>query len=255
MDRSMTEGTPARKCPDVRAGTSGWFYDHWAGLFYPEHLPASQRLEYYATRFSTVEVNATFYRLPTEKTVLAWRDTVPEDFVFAVKGSRLITHFRRTVDAEDALDTFLGRVGLLGPKLAVVLWQLPPTLRRDDHLLNRFLDRLSRTDVRHAVEFRHASWFTGEVLDLLRTYNVALVSASGDRLRTSFTPTANFVYARFHGTSRYHGAYERPALEPWAAFLADQLAAGRDCYAYFNNDAEGHAPADAARLLGMVANG
>lgn len=249
----MTGASDDIPAPRLLVGTSGWSYDHWSGCFYPEHLPAADRLTFYAERFSTVEINATFYRLPSESTVSHWRDGVPTDFRFAVKGSRYITHIRRLADTDDAVARFLDRVGGLRDRLAVVLWQLPPTLQRDDDRLDAFLAPLAATPVRHAVEFRHESWFAEEVYALLRSHNAALVSASGDDLAPAFVPTADFVYARFHGTATYHGAYARPALEPWAAFLADQLAEGRDCYAYFNNDAEGHAPVDAQRLLGMVA--
>jgi len=238
--------------PRLRVGTSGWSYEHWSGGFYPAHLPASDRLRYYAAHFDTVEVNATFYRLPSASAVSTWRHETPEDFAFAVKGSRLITHFRRLGDVEEALGTFLGRVRGLGPKLDVILWQLPPTMKRDLAVLTRFLGLLGDAGPRNAIEFRHESWFAEDVFELLRDRNVALVAASGDALEPCYTPTADFVYARFHGTARYHGEYTRPALEPWAAFLREQHAAGRDCYAYFNNDAGGHAPSDAARLLGML---
>jgi len=245
--------TSVRRHPELLVGTSGWSYDHWAGPFYPDHLPATRRLEHYANRFRTVEINATFYRLPSERTIEKWRDSVPEDFAFAVKGSRLITHYRKLVGAEEALKAFLERMRFLGPRLAVVLWQLPPALQRDDDTLERFLGQFSETGVRHAIEFRHESWLAEEVYDLLRRHDVALVSVSGDQVRTDMTSTTHFIYARFHGIARYHGAYERSALRPWVAFLREQLAAGRDCYAYFNNDAEAHAPADAARLMDMMA--
>lgn len=246
------DASDARQRPQLRLGTSGWSYDHWAGVFYPEHLPAARRLEFYSSRFSTVEIDATFYRLPSENAVRTWRESVPEDFVFAVKGSRFITHYRRLADVDDALRTFVERVDLLGENLAVVLWQLPPSMQRDDDVLRRFLALLPSQGPRHAVEFRHESWLAEEVFDLLRSRGAAMVSVSGDMLRAELTTTADFVYLRFHGTSHYHGAYDRPALEPWAAFLREQLAADRDCFAYFNNDTEGHAPADAARLIGML---
>jgi len=242
----------------VRVGTSGWSYDHWAGVFYPEHLGAAHRLEYYSRQFSTVEIDATFYRLPSENAVKTWHDTVPEGFVFAVKGSRFITHYRRLRDVDEALATYLDRLGALGEKLAVVLWQLPPTFARDDVTLGAFLDLLARSSpdgLRHAVEFRHGSWLDDVVFALLREHGAAIVSVSSDELPECRVATADFVYVRFHGTAAYHGAYERPALEPWAAYLAEHSAAGRDVYAYFNNDAEGHAPSDARRLLGMLENG
>jgi uncharacterized protein YecE (DUF72 family) len=239
----------------IRIGTSGWSYDHWAGSFYPDGLLAARRLAFYGSRFDTVEIDATFYRLPSEHAVTVWRDTVPEDFVFAVKGSRLITHFRRLADVDDALTTFLERMSVLGDRLGVVLWQLPPNLKGDPALLARFLKRLPAGGVRHAVEFRHDSWLTEETFAMLSEYGAAHTHVSSDAMPEMLTPTADFVYVRFHGTSSYHGAYDHPALEPWASFLHQQAAKGRDCYAYFNNDAEGHAPADAARLVDMMRSG
>jgi uncharacterized protein YecE (DUF72 family) len=239
----------------IRIGTSGWSYDHWAGVFYPDRLPAARRLEFYGSRFDTVEIDATFYRLPSERAVASWRDTVPGDFAFAVKGSRLITHFLRLGDVDDALDAFLRRMSVLGDKLHVVLWQLPPDLRADTALLARFLDRLSAGRVRHAVEFRHESWLTEETMAVLREHGAAHVHVSSDAMPADLRPTAGFVYVRMHGTASYHGAYDAPALEPWAAFLREQADLGRDCWAYFNNDAGGHAPADAARLIGMLGSG
>jgi uncharacterized protein YecE (DUF72 family) len=138
----------------ILIGTSGWSYEHWAGDFYPPGLPARERLAYYVSRFPTVEINATFYRLPSESMVRSWRERVPPGFVFAVKGSRFITHIRRLEGVDEALDLFLSRVGLLGDGLAVVLWQLPPSLTLDVALLDRFLAALPE-GVRHAVEFRH----------------------------------------------------------------------------------------------------
>lgn len=237
--------------PQLLVGTSGWSYDHWRGRFYPKHLPVARRLGYYAEHFRTVEVNATFYGLPKTKTVETWRDEVPDGFVFAVKGSRYITHMRKLANVVEPLERFFERVGPLGAKQGPLLWQLPPFLQRDLGLLGSFLEALPK-QYRHAIEFRNESWLAEDVFDLLRKHNAAMVNASGDFLRTDFTPTADFVYARFHGTTRYHGSYGHPALRPWAEFLGAQLEAGRDCYAYFNNDVEGHAPVDAARLMGML---
>lgn len=237
----------------LRVGTSGWSYAHWRGVFYPRGLPSSEWLRFYAERFHSVEVNGTFYRTPSQSTVERWRDEVPDDFVFAVKGSRFITHYRRLVGPREQLESFLERVGHLGRKLGIVLWQLPPSLARDDALLDRFLGELPDGGPRHAVEFRNASWLDPAVFEILAGHDAALVNVSGDALRADTTTTTDFAYARFHGTSRYHGVYEKPALRPWASFLEEKLAAGLDCYAYFNNDFAGHAPSDAARLVSMLA--
>ncbi|MGV8083536.1 MAG: DUF72 domain-containing protein [Coriobacteriia bacterium] len=237
---------------ELRIGTSGWSYDHWDGIFYPKGVSASERLAYYATHFSTVEINATFYRLPSEHAVDKWRKDVPDGFLFAVKGSQFITHFRRLENIDERLEQFLGRVGRLGEKLGPLLWQLPPSIERDDDLLERFLEKLADTGLEHAIEFRDNSWLARPVFELLRAHNVACVNVSGGQLREDHTPTADFVYGRFHGGVGYHGEYRHADLEPWRSFLAEQLSAGRDCYAYFNNDAGGHAPADAERLIGML---
>ncbi|MCL4078308.1 DUF72 domain-containing protein [Coriobacteriia bacterium Es71-Z0120] len=233
-------------------GTSGWSYPHWTGVVYPRGLPPAQRLASYAERFATVEVNATFYRTPSERAVDAWRDATPPGFVFAVKGSRLVTHVRRLRDVAEPVSGFLERVARLGPKLEVVLWQLPPSLVRDDALLEAFLALLDCTPLRHAIEFRHESWLAEEVFSLLRRHDVAMVNVSSETLPARFVATASFVYARFHGLPLYRGAYDETALEPWGTYLARERESGRDCYVYFNNDAEGHAPRDALRLLRML---
>ena len=236
----------------IRVGTSGWSYDHWTGVLYPEHLPVAERLRFYTTRYDTVEIDATFYRLPSEKAVRGWRDAAPPGFAFAVKGSRLITHFRKLDGVAEALGVFLDRVSLLGSALEVVLWQLPPQMPHDVGRIEHFLDTLPRDSVRHAMEFRDEWWLRDDVLDALRARNVAIVHVSSDAMPEDRTTTADFAYVRFHGTASYHGAYAAPALKPWAEFLVEQARLGRDCYAYFNNDAEGHAPRDAERLVAML---
>lgn len=236
----------------VRIGTSGWSYDHWAGCFYPDGLKSSERLAYYASRLSTVEINATFYRMPSEAMVRAWHDHTPAGFRFAVKGSRFVTHFRKLQDAGQSVRAFTERMRLLGEKLDVMLWQLPPDVQIDVGLLDAFLSELP-SDVRQAIEFRHESWLAEETYEVLRTHDVAHVQVSSDRMPVDFTTTAPFVYVRFHGLAGYHGAYVEPALLQWVDFLSEQSNAGRDAYVYFNNDAGGHAPADAVRLRDMLA--
>lgn len=233
-------------------GTSGWSYNHWDGVFYPDEVSADERLAYYATRFDTVEVNNTFYHLPTEHAVQGWHDTVPPDFRFAVKGSRLVTHYHRLKNIDDAVTNFMERMSHLGETLSVVLWQLPPQLDADPGLLDGFLGRLDTPGVRHAVEFRNEHWLSEETFAVLRAHNAAHVNVASERMPRNFTVTADFAYVRFHGTDTYHGAYAKPALEPWAEFLGEQIRGQRGGYVYFNNDAEGHAPKDAARLAQML---
>lgn len=236
---------------EIAVGTSGWSYDHWVGPFYPEHTAAARRLAYYAKRLPTVEIDATFYRTPSEKAVTAWRDTVPDGFLFAVKGSRYITQFRRLRDVAEPVAGFMERISLLGDRLGVVLWQLPRNMRRDDALLAAFIALLPG-DVRHAVEFRHESWLADETFEILAERGVAQVHVSSDVMPVDLRRTADFIYVRFHDTETYHGRYLEPALEPWARFLHGQAVAGRAGFAYFNNDAGAHAPSDAQRLIGML---
>jgi len=235
----------------ILIGTSGWSYEHWAGDFYPPGLPARERLAYYASRLPTVEINATFYRLPSESMVRSWRERVPSGFAFAVKGSRLITHIRRLEGVDEALALFVSRISLLGDALAVVLWQLPPSLTLDAPLLDRFLAVVPE-GVPCAVEFRHRSWLDEDAFAVLRSHGVAHVHVSSDRMPVDLTTTADFVYVRFHGLAAYGAAYPPEALAPWRRFLEEQRAAGRDAYVYFNNDIGGHAPRDAARLTELL---
>ncbi len=234
----------------VVIGTSGWTYDHWRGVFYPENLPRTRWFDYYAQRFASVEVNYSFYRLPAERTIASWRDRAPEGFVFALKGSRLISHQLRLRNCEQALTRFQDRVVGLRDRLGVILWQLPPDLSRDGPLLDDFLDMASPT-VRIAVEFRHASWLHPSIYSILRDQDAALVWVSSQSMPRDLTRTAGFVYARFHGLSGgFAHDYTTDELEPWVASLRQD-----DGFAYFNNDASGRAPENAALLREMLGVG
>ena len=239
----------------VHVGTSGWTYKHWRGVFYPEDVPQRRWLEHYQQHFSTVELNATFYRLPQEQTFRRWAERSPDGFRFAVKGSRFITHMKRLRDAEDAALTFLSRARLLGGHLGPVLWQLPPSLERDIGLLREFV-RLLPDDLTHAFEFRHRSWFADETYELLRERDCAFCTYHMRSDETPVLATADCAYVRFHGTeSSYGGGYSDEAIRVWAQRIGDFLDGGREVWAYFNNDAGGHAVADARRLRAAVAGG
>ncbi|MCE5202850.1 MAG: DUF72 domain-containing protein [Actinomycetia bacterium] len=237
----------------VKIGTCGWSYDHWRGVFYPPQVRTSERLAYYATRFECVEIDSTFYGLPREQTLSRWPDSVGEDFSFAAKGSRSITHTRALKGTRDLVATFMDRLGGLGSALKVVLWQLPPSLPCDIALLDRFLSELPAAPPHHAVEFRDPSWLVPATFEVLRTHGATHVNVSSDLMPPDLTVTSKVVYVRFHGTARFDGAYPAAALEPWARFIAEQYRAGRECYAFFNNDFAGHAPRDAMRLAEMLA--
>lgn len=236
----------------LRAGTSGWQYGHWIGRFYSPGTRRKDLLRAYAEHFSTTEINASFYRLPTEKAVAAWREQTPDGFLFAWKASRYVTHVKRLRDVAESVALVLGRMAGLGPKSGPVLWQLPPGLHRDDRRLADFL-RLLPTQHRHAVEFRHPSWYEAAVLGLLADRDVALCISDHAAAPAPWEATARFVYLRGHGPGgRYRGRYDDAVLADWAGRIDRFRAAGRAVFAYFDNDVDGCAPADAKRLIALT---
>ncbi len=233
-------------------GTSGWSYTSWRPKFYPEDLKSKDFLRYYATRFRTIEINYTFNHLPTEKNVLEWTTATPEDFVFGLKASQRITHVLQLRDPAESLPLFFERARLLGPRLGPVLFQTPPWVKRDDDRLAMFLAALPR-DVRCVLEVRDASWYVNEVYDLLRTANVALVHAEGEKAPSpidTLGTTAEFAYARL----RNREGYDDAAVGAWAARLRELLAAGKDVYAYFRHDEDGSNALSAERLLRLLSS-
>jgi uncharacterized protein YecE (DUF72 family) len=225
----------------VRIGCSGWNYTHWRDVVYPRGLPARRWLAHYATRFDTVEINTTFYRLPSVATVGGWVDHTPPGFVFAVKASRFLTHMKRLTDLHEGVGRFYERIEpLVGtPKLGPVLWQLPPNFHRNDERLEAALEVLPSG--RHAFEFRHPSWFAEEVYALLRAHGAALVIADRPEVRRfqAHELTADFTYVRFHHGGG-DGRYSHRRLGAWARRIEDWRR-DRDVYAYFNNDWAGYA--------------
>jgi uncharacterized protein YecE (DUF72 family) len=242
----------------IRIGCSGWQYASWREAFYPKGLPQRRWLEHYAAEFETVEVNSTFYRLAKPDAVAAWVEQTPPDFAFAVKGSQYLTHMKRLLDREQGLERFWASIAPLAgtPKLGPVLWQLPPNFRRDDDRLDAWLEALKRfPPARHAVEFRHESWFEPDVYGILHAHGAAL--AIGDDPRRAPVPhvvTAEWSFVRLHfGHRGRRGNYSRTELSEWAARLSD-LSSHGDVWAYFNNDWEAFAIANARhlrRLLGQ----
>jgi len=236
----------------IYIGTSGWVYKSWEDAFYPEGVPARRQLQFYATQFPTVEINATFYRLPGRKAVCDWRDGVPQGFVFAVKGSRFITHMKKLTELDGGLEKYFSHIKPLHRQMGPILWQLPPFLRKSPVRLERFVKRLPK-GYTYAVEFRHPSWLDEDVFGILRKHNVAHVSVSSPGMPMNLTVTADFVYVRFHGL--LNGAahnYSRKELAPWAKHLRRQAQAGKSVYAYFNNDANVRAPNNARTLMEMA---
>ncbi len=233
-------------------GTSGWHYDHWRGIYYPAKLPKPRWLEYYATDFHTVELNNSFYRLPSEQAFHRWRDTSPPGFVFAVKASRYITHIRTLREVAEPVAAFLERANGLGDKLGPILYQLPPNLHRNDARLEAFLAVLP-AGYRHVMEFRHASWLVPPVFDLLRRYRTGFCAFHMVGLECPFAVTTDFAYMRFHGAAgKYWGSYSEDFLASWAERFRSLGAEAQAVYAYFNNDAEAAAVANARTLAGML---
>jgi uncharacterized protein YecE (DUF72 family) len=233
-------------------GTSGWHYDDWRGRFYPDKLPRAHWLEFYASRFTTLELNNTFYRLPPEKVFHNWHDASPAGFLFAVKVSRFITHIKRLRDCDEALYNFMSRAVLLGEKLGPLLYQLPPGLHRDDALLTQFLEKLPR-DLDHIIEFRHASWLEEEVFVLLRRYNVGFCIYDMPDKITPVIATADFAYVRFHGSGRlYAGRYSDEELKKWAEEIGGLPKELKAVYIYFNNDVHGYAIENAETLRNLL---
>lgn len=238
--------------PEVRIGCSGWAYDHWAGAFYPPGVKAKARLAWYAGRFDTAEINASFYRLPAQTTVEGWAGKVPEGFLLAWKVSRFITHNKKLLDCEASIALVFGRMGGLGAHEGPALAQLPPQLRVDPGRLARFAAELPR-DRRCAVEFRHPSWYAPEILRILADHNLALCISDHADAPAPFEATADFVYLRGHGPGgRYVGRYPAGTLADWAGRIEAWRRAGRDVFCYFDNDVGAAAPADAAALRALV---
>ena len=240
----------------MRIGCSGWNYAHWRnGVFYPARLAARNWLDFYARHFDTVEINSTFYRLPRAPAVARWVEETPEDFLFAVKVSRYVTHIKRLDDVENHLPLLYERIEplLRSPKLGPFLWQLPPTFRCDLVRLARTLEHLHDGN-RHAFEFRHPSWFRDETYALLREHGCALVIADRPEVNTfqAHELTADFTFVRFHaGTRGRNGNYSHTELEEWSERLAG-WAEEVDVVAYFNNDWEGFAVQNARDLQAML---
>jgi uncharacterized protein YecE (DUF72 family) len=234
-------------------GTSGWHYEHWRGLFYPQELTKSKWLEFYTRHFSTVELNNSFYRLPSEKAFDNWREASSAGFVFAVKVSRFITHIKRLKDVEEPLHNFLERADLLNNKLGPLLYQLPPNMKHNDERLDNFLAILPR-QYRHVFEFRNESWFDDCVFNILKKYNAGFCVFDMPDFTCPVVATADFAYVRFHGsTGLYWSNYSDNELSSWAKKIAKLGKNLKAVYIYFNNDAGGYAINNARTLDQLLA--
>lgn len=238
----------------IRIGTSGWSYDHWVGVLYPPGLPTAARLARYVEEFDTVELNASFYRWPTDTTFAGWRDRLPDGFTMSVKAHRGLTHFRRLKSPEPWVERFERCWQTLGDRRGMLLVQLHPEQQRDDARLDYFLRRLPDW-IRVAVELRHPTWDDEGVYTLLERHRAAYVVMSGAGLRCVLRATTDVVYVRMHGPdaeSLYAGAYSDDDLWWWADRIVEWDGQGRDVLVYFNNDGDGNAVHNARFLLELL---
>lgn len=228
--------------PRYRIGTSGYNYPEWRGSFYPEKWPQKKMLPYYAERLDTVEINYTFYRLPTARLLAGWSDATPADFRFTLKAPRRITHEARLSHCAEVTRAFCDAAATLGDQLGALLFQLPPSFRRNVDVLAAFLDTLP-AGVRAAFEFRHATWHDAAVVDLLAERGAALCVADAERLRTPVHVTAGHGYFRLRDQG-----YADADLDRWAETIADAATACDEVYIYFKHEDRGAGPAFADRL-------
>jgi uncharacterized protein YecE (DUF72 family) len=246
--------TPGRR--PVRIGCSGWNYASWKDEFY-EGRPARLWLEHYARHFDTVEVNNTFYRLPNTAAVANWERTAPGGFTFTIKMSRYLTHIKRLTELGQGLDRFYERIGplLRSRKMGPLLWQLPPSFKRDDERLRSALVKMTADGQRHCIEFRHPTWFVDETYDALREHRVALVIGDRPEVKSfqAQTFTADWTFVRFHYGSRgRRGNYSEGELREWASKFTEWRE-HVEVFAYFNNDWEVFAVRNALRMKELLA--
>jgi uncharacterized protein YecE (DUF72 family) len=232
---------------NIRVGTSGYNYPAWKGTFYPAKLPASQMLEYYAQRLSTVEVNYTFYRMPNAKIVAGWDAATPGGFSFVLKAPQRITHFARLRDVDDPLRFFLETARKLGAKLGPILFQLPPNFKKDLDRLNDLLTQFP-AELRCAWEFRHESWLVDEVYEALRVANAALCVADTEEKHTPLVATADWGYLRLRDEG-----YEKNDLEQWANTVRDLGKGWQDAFIFFKHEESGIGPKLAQQFVDLLA--
>jgi uncharacterized protein YecE (DUF72 family) len=230
---------------NVRVGTSGYNYPEWRGSFYPEKFATDKMLAFYAEHFPTVEINYTFYRMPTEKLLAGWAAGTPPHFSFTLKAPRRITHDSRLQRCEDVTQSFCRIARTLESKLALLLFQLPPNFKKDAAVLAAFVETLPR-GTRAAFEFRHPSWFDGEVYDVLRQHQLALCVADSEKLSAPIEMTADYGYFRLRDEG-----YQQADIERWAAVLRGLSGVG-DAFVYFKHEEQGLGPAFAKRLMALL---
>jgi uncharacterized protein YecE (DUF72 family) len=240
---------------EVRIGTSGWHYQSWWGPFFPEGVKKKDALRYYASQFSATELNAPFYRTPTLAAVEAWVEQTPDDFLFAWKASKFITHWKRLSEkSKNSIELLDSRLTVLGRKRGPVLFQLPPQFEANRDRLAAFLDMLPN-QWRCVFEFRHRSWYDDAIVELLRAHDAALCISDHHDAPAPWIVTARHVYLRPHGPGgRYRGSYDDETLRDWTRRIRRWQREGRDVFCFFDNDQKSAAPKDARRLIDLLAS-
>jgi uncharacterized protein YecE (DUF72 family) len=229
-------------------GTSGWHYEHWKSRFYPEGLPKTEWLRFYSVTFNTVEINSSFYRLPSQAAFASWHGNSPAGFIFALKMSRYVSHVKRLKETEEAIDRFMDRAKGLKDKLGPILYQLPPNMHCNNGVLEHFLSTLPR-GYKHVFEFRHQSWFGDRVWETLHKYNAAFCIFDMPHLECPLVATADFAYIRFHGSKElYSSDYSDEELACWAERIKGLAGNLKEVYIYFNNDTNAFAVKNAVTL-------
>lgn len=232
----------------IHIGTSGWHYKHWMGTFYPEGMKSKEFMDYYLNFFNTVELNNSFYRLPSAATFAQWKDSVPEDFIFAVKANRYITHMKKLKEPEQHFNNFIGNVEALKEKLGPILFQLPPGWKYNGKRLEEFIAVLP-DDYRYTFEFRNHTWYNNEVYGLLKKKNIAFCIYELEHHMSPVETTADFVYVRLHGPDgKYSGSYSDETLSDWVKTCQEWSKEGKDVYFYFDNDQLGYAAFNAKKM-------
>jgi uncharacterized protein YecE (DUF72 family) len=226
-------------------GTSGFQYAEWKGNFYPEDLPAAKMLPFYAERFSTTEINYTFHRIPSAKTIENWNTLTPDNFRFGLKAPQKITHWSKLRDCADTLEYFCKVISGLGGRQGPVLFQLPPNFKKDADVLSSFLRELP--SMRAAFEFRHESWFEDEIFGILKSRNIALCIADTDTIATPKKSTADYGYLRLRRED-----YQKIDIERWAKFVGEQKSNWQDAFVYFKHEESGIGPKLAAQMIEML---
>jgi uncharacterized protein YecE (DUF72 family) len=231
----------------IWVGTSGYNYPEWKGSFYPNDLPTAKMLPFYAERFSTVEINYTFYRMPNEKLVSGWASQTPDRFKLTLKAPRRITHDNRLKNCADLVKAFCGVAGSLGDKLGALLFQLPPNFKKDLSLFDAFVDELP-PKVCAAFEFRHTSWLDDDVFERLHRRNLALCVADSEKLSTPVRMTADYAYFRLRDEG-----YTPDDISRWAEIIGRETASSRDVFVYFKHEESGKGPEFARMLIDLLA--